>query len=1397
MRIKNFTLMLMAVLFSVAGFAQRPFTSRNNLAINRQTTIQKLVKQNSIKSAIAVNQSGTPSRSAKVSAKAPAKAPELVTPPEKGFLEYYTLTGTNSRGGKMSRQVQVVWDDMDEDIVYISGFSYFFPKSFVMGTFNKEGDQVTFKAAQYMGDVNTEDGPAPVYFGGYGNGSSLVDVVAAFDEKTSTFTFSDYLLDNGDTREIGFYAYWQPGVSVAPLQGEPEIPVQIPKDLEIETYAFTANDYWNGPVSGNLSLGIYGKIGEGDVYIQGMSKDAPEAWIRGKFTDATTVTFNSGQLLDDGIYFNVLDANFDFTDEYVLVYDPATGSFTEDGGWSVISDLKNDATSGLYQFYQNYVIKPITEKAATPAMSSISSINFKQQGDVLELNVAKVDVDDEGMVADKIFYILYSQDENGDPVAVTLSKDDYASLEKDMTEVPATFTDGTDFLDGSLKLNMDGHSSWQVIGIQTVYYGGEERNVSDISWYTPTWPQTITLPEGLTVTEHTFEGDTYSDGNSIPFERRVGLAFDGDDMYIRGLGTENANVWVKGTKNGEGAYIFPKGQDLGNFSSSYRLFLVGYPNNEASDVVLTVDAARGVYEFADIFLENAAYTDRSYYLTRFNGGATINMTEAGEEVLAPVTAPEGLQTEVWSFSATNYFDSQDAGEPVLMARNVNVGFDEDDVYIQGLSSSLPNAWVKGTIDEDGQIVFRTGQYMGNDGSRDLWFIAYDDNSGLSNYVLDYDTEAEVMSNLTETQYMGTTYAKNKPNNLNGDDFCYGVTIKKLVEKAATPATPSISHINFSVYGPIAEFSIPTVDVDGDGLIADKLSYKLYYDEGDGEAKEITFTTDLYEKLTEDMTVVPFGFLDDVDDDGNPQGFDFGLGQVYLNMLIDDEAQTWARIGIQSIYTGGDETNASEIGWYTPVWPTIVELPEGAEIATYAFSGTVKDLDENDNEINVPFSKAVNVAFVDNDIYLQGVGEADEEVWIKGTKQEGETVYTFTKGQDMGIYYNPRTGRASNRLFLLGYNGLLGETEAKLTYDEESGVFKTITDFLENANYTDKRYYLTYINSGAVIKPVDMNRAATPATPSVDDIAYTVYGDVALFTIPTADVDGLPLDEAKLSYKLYYDEGDGEAKEVVFTTDDYECLTEDMTVIPYGFLDDEDEEGNPVGYDFYADHVYLNMVHNTWTRIGIQAIYTGGDETNASEIGWYEVIMPQIVSLPDGAEALDYEFQGTNYDTRAGYVIGGVKVAFVEDDIYIQGISTVNSEAWIKGTKDENGNYVFALGQFLGQTQNSSGNDVFAFLAGFDDSVGRLTEFMMSYDEETGIFTTLTYMIENSNFVDAMNYLSAFLSGAKLLPASHPDAIDTVEAADDEKAATFNIAGQRVGKNYKGIVVKAGRKVLQK
>lgn len=1354
MRIKNFTLMLMAVLFSAVGFAQKSFSVQKDIAFKRQTKVEtKLVKQTKIGSAFAVNAKGTSSQSASTGrANARAKAAEVVTPPASGDVEYYTLTATASYGQtqneSVTRQIKIVWDADDEDVVYIQGLSYYMPSSFVMGMFNKTGDQVIFSAGQYLGNPGVD-----LYFGGYGDGTVLADVVADFDEKESSFTFSDIILDNGDPKANNNYenAYaLMQNVTIVPLDGEPEIPVEIPSDLEYEKYAYSATDYFDKvDVSGNVNIGIYGE----DVYIQGMSNDYPEAWIKGTFENDSTVVFPSGQLLstEESLYFVAINDNFDVVDQYTLIYDAKTGVFEEGPEAPIINSYKDKIDRSVWQFCYGYEFLPIADGAAVPGVSAISSMNYKVTGDdVLEFALAKVnDERTMGLVEEKISYKLWYVTAEGDTLAAKFTSADYPALTEDMEEIPSTFTDGSYIKSGALAINMENHATWKSVGIQCIYYGGEERNEGAIAWYTPRWPFKVTLPEGLTVTEHDFVGANDRTGAAI--NRVVGVAFDGDDMYIRGLGSVDETAWVKGTKNATGDYVFPAGQDLGLYHDEDRLFFIGYADSKVTDAVLTVDAANGEYVFSTGIIENADYTDKLYTLLNMASGATISIAEAVPEVPTVVEVPEGLQTESWIFSGTDYFDK------TSVARSVKVGFDGDDVYVQGISAEVPAAWIKGTLDGD-QVTFKTGQFLG--GADSLFFIGYNLNSGIVDYVMTYDEDAGRFYNDNPDLQLGVNAYKDKVQK-SLYEFYNTTKIAKVVNRAATPATPSVTTLRYTNVGNVVEFNIPLIDTNSEGLVDSLVSYKLYYDEGDGEAKEVVFTTDLYEKIEEDMTVIPYGFT---------ENWDFYASAVYLNM--DDSA--WKRIGIQTIYTGGDETNASEIGWYTPTRPFTVELPEGAETQSYAFTGT-----DSDGE----FSRIVKIAKVDNDVYIQGVATVDSESWIKGTKSEGSDVYTFPKGQFLGVF----AGQQSRfNIYLMGYNNTLGVLDVKMTYNAEADSYTTTNIIVENANYTDNRYAYNNIAAGAVIKPIP-NVAAVPAKPSIDDMAYSPVGAFIDFTITAEDAEGNAVIDSLLSYKLYYKDAEGVQNEVTFTTDLYEKIEADMTEVPYGFTED---------WDFYADRVYLNMDISGWTAIGIQSIYAGGDEINSSEISWYEVIKPQVVSLPDGAEALDYEFQGTNYDTRAGYVIGGVKVAFVDDDIYIKGISTINSEAWIKGTKDENGNYVFALGQFLGQTQNSRGNNVFAFLAGFDASVG-VTEFMMSYDEETGIFTTLTYMIENSNFVDAMNYLSAFLSGARLLPASHPDAIDTVEAADDEKAATFNIAGQRVGKNYKGIVVKAGRKVLQK
>lgn len=69
-----------------------------------------------------------------------------------------------------------------------------------------------------------------------------------------------------------------------------------------------------------------------------------------------------------------------------------------------------------------------------------------------------------------------------------------------------------------------------------------------------------------------------------------------------------------------------------------------------------------------------------------------------------VVAPEDLVTDEWAISAKD-----NSGNPVN--GYLNIGFDGNDVYLQGLCTSLPQAWIKGTLDGT-TITFAGNQYFG-------------------------------------------------------------------------------------------------------------------------------------------------------------------------------------------------------------------------------------------------------------------------------------------------------------------------------------------------------------------------------------------------------------------------------------------------------------------------------------------------------------------------------------------------------------------------------------------------------------------------------------------------------------------------------------------------------------
>lgn len=518
-------------------------------------------------------------------------------------------------------------------------------------------------------------------------------------------------------------------------------------------------------------------------------------------------------------------------------------------------------------------------------------------------------------------------------------------------------------------------------------------------------------------------------------ERTVKVLWDGDDVYISGLSYYIEDAFVKGTFTSDTEVTFAKGQFMGTYGGTYDMYFGAYPasgdgeNDPIEDVVTTYDGEANAFNFTQTVIGDNGYPDKVGY---YSSWTSLSITKIEGEVDLPIEPPTDLVVEKYSYSAKSYFDDNAA-----VSYMVNVGFYGNDVYIQGICQELPDAWIKGTKDGN-TITFPAGQLLGKYRSTyDFWFVGFDGNSTIYDYVLTIDPET---GDLLEGDYALVINIYKDKIDKSIWTFHYGIKISKIVDKAATPASPSISNMNWDISGDMLEFTINVVDTEGNGLVMDKLSYKLWYEDTDGNKAPVKFTTDLYKEIEADMEVVPYGFT---------ENYDFYEKYVYLNMNHDN----WVKIGMQSIYAGGGETHESEIAWYELSWPIQVAAPEGVTVTVNEFKGT----DSNGNAVNT----TVKVAVVGDDIYIQGFGSADPTAWIKGTKTAPDT-YTFAKGQDLGVSNSYKC-----RCFLVGYtDGVV--TDAILKVDTETGVYTFGNTWVDNTTYTDKLYYLYQYTPGCTI-----------------------------------------------------------------------------------------------------------------------------------------------------------------------------------------------------------------------------------------------------------------------------------------------------------------------------------------
>ncbi|MBO7610259.1 MAG: dockerin type I repeat-containing protein [Muribaculaceae bacterium] len=247
----------------------------------------------------------------------------------------------------------------------------------------------------------------------------------------------------------------------------------------------------------------------------------------------------------------------------------------------------------------------------------------------------------------------------------------------------------------------------------------------------------VTVPDGVTIeTDWTINGtyNTSQGGNSI--EEATSVAFDGNDVYIQGLAYYFPDAWVKGTISGTTATFPCQYVGTDEYGDEY---LAGYASSNLSSFSFIYDSENNTFTLNGLLIENNGNTSVSAW------GYYSSLIVAKGEIVKPdpVVAPEGLETLDAVFVAYACEDIDDEGNITwaddMTQLELKIGADGDVIYIQGLCTYLPEAWVIASFNEDGQLVIPTGQYFGAYEGNDIYLLGYGEN-GIEDIVFTLDEE---------------------------------------------------------------------------------------------------------------------------------------------------------------------------------------------------------------------------------------------------------------------------------------------------------------------------------------------------------------------------------------------------------------------------------------------------------------------------------------------------------------------------------------------------------------------------------------------------------------------------------------------------------------------------------
>jgi len=379
-------------------------------------------------------------------------------------------------------------------------------------------------------------------------------------------------------------------------------------------------------------------------------------------------------------------------------------------------------------------------------------------------------------------------------------------------------------------------------------------------------------------------------------------------------------------------------------------------------------------------------------------------------------------------------------------------------------------------------------------------------------------------------------------------------------------------------------------------VYDEPEYSKPMADGEGEAESFGMPSDYVES---DVQILEMECLED------------GMIQLHLAenkalgyRFVWDESLVG--IGEQPLWVGISDYCIE----YKPFTDKLLELPAGAKTEKWRF------LHEGTGAL-------LNVAFVGDEVYFQGLDVDLPEAWVKGTVGDG--VISFKSGQYLGLqesdnHYVYFIGARSEVVYDPEFDEemtvIVGLESFDFKYDAEAKFIDFDGNFIVFNGGLGSFYFLGTALFGTISYQGDavMAEPASPViTEFVTDLAeYGQYG--LIVTMSPLDVNGNMFNTGDLYYKVFIN---GSEEPFVFTAGSYSSIDADMTDVPFAFSDD---------YDFIVyDETRMVTVYTTEQidKIGVQLVRNDNGNILKSEIAEYEVASVNDLTTSKEIQAVEY------------------------------------------------------------------------------------------------------------------------------------------------------------------------------